>query len=246
MADDFDVFLSHNSKDKPAVRQIAGYLEECGLRPWLDEDELRPGLPWQDGLQEAIRASKAAAVFLGPHDFGNWERPEIRALLQRMVDHKLPVIPVLLPGTPEKPDLGIYLEQNTWVDLRSGLVEKELERLVWGITDKKPEKRKPLKRPGPPLHNLPFPPLGDLLKGRDEELRRLQAALDKPGEAAAITQSEAISGLGGIGKTRLAVEHAWRCGDRYTAAWFVRADSPEGLRRGLATLAGPALLNLPE
>src|SRR6185369_9556605 len=61
-----------------------------------------------------------------------------------------------------------------------------------------------------------------------------------------ITQSAAISGLGGIGKTRLAVEYAWRSGNRYTAAWFVRADSPENLRRNLAALAGPELLSLPE
>jgi molybdate-binding protein len=30
--DTFDVFLSHNSKDKPAVRQIAEALRDRGLR----------------------------------------------------------------------------------------------------------------------------------------------------------------------------------------------------------------------
>src|SRR5262245_2853808 len=52
-----------------------------------------------------------------------------------------------------------------------------------------------------PLHNLPYPPLGDTFTGRQEELDALAA-----GGTAAITQSAAISGLGGIGKTRLAVE----------------------------------------
>ena len=94
---------------------------------------------------------------------------------------------------------------------------------------------------GPSLHNLPHPRLGPLFTGRQEELDALES-----GETAAITQSEAISGLGGIGKTRLAVEYAWRSGSRYTAAWFVRADSPEGLHRNLAALAHPELLNLPE
>jgi len=93
----------------------------------------------------------------------------------------------------------------------------------------------------PPLHNLPYPPLGDLFTGRQEELDALEI-----GGTAAITQSAAISGLGGIGKTRLAVEYAWRSGNRYTAVWFIRADSPENLRRNLAALAGPELLNLPE
>lgn len=246
MADDFDVFLSYNSQDRATVLRIANHLKEYGLRPWLDVEELRPGLPWQDGLEEAIATIKAAAICVGPHGEGSWQTPEIRAFLSQMVERRLPVIPVLLPGAPEKPDLRLFLRENTWVDLRNGVTEEGLDRLVWGITGKKPEERSRRRSTAPPLHNLPFQSLGDLLKGRDDELRRLEAALDEPGGAAAITQSEAISGLGGIGKTRLAVEHAWRCGDRYKAAWFVRADSPEGLRRGLAALASPALLNLPE
>jgi len=47
MANEFDVFLCHNSKDKPTVRRLATLLSERGVRPWLDEDELRPGVPWQ-------------------------------------------------------------------------------------------------------------------------------------------------------------------------------------------------------
>jgi hypothetical protein len=38
---DFNVFLSHNSKDKPAVRELKRLLVANGLTAWLDEDELR-------------------------------------------------------------------------------------------------------------------------------------------------------------------------------------------------------------
>ena len=39
MADRFiyDVFLSHNSKDKPRVRKLAEELRAAGLRVWFDE-----------------------------------------------------------------------------------------------------------------------------------------------------------------------------------------------------------------
>jgi tetratricopeptide (TPR) repeat protein len=90
--------------------------------------------------------------------------------------------------------------------------------------------------------------LGDLLKGRDEELRTLETNLHGPNATTAITQTQAIHGLGGIGKTRLAVEYAWRSGDRYDAALFVAADSPEALRSGLAGLARlglPGLVAVP-
>ncbi|MBI2487804.1 MAG: toll/interleukin-1 receptor domain-containing protein [Deltaproteobacteria bacterium] len=33
----FDVFLSHNSKEKPAVERIAEKLKQAGLEPWLDK-----------------------------------------------------------------------------------------------------------------------------------------------------------------------------------------------------------------
>lgn len=39
----FDAFGSHNSKDKPRVRQLAERLKQAGLRVWLDEWNVRSG-----------------------------------------------------------------------------------------------------------------------------------------------------------------------------------------------------------
>jgi len=38
-AEVFDVFLCHNSEDKPAVRAIAQKLVKEGIKPWLDENK---------------------------------------------------------------------------------------------------------------------------------------------------------------------------------------------------------------
>ena len=62
----FDVFLCHNSEDKPDVIQIGNRLKGHNLHPWLDEWELRPGFPWQPLLEESIEEIGAAAVFVGP------------------------------------------------------------------------------------------------------------------------------------------------------------------------------------
>jgi len=250
MAHVYDVFLSHNSKDKPAVREIAEALRIREIVPWFDVLDLIPGRPWQEALEKIIKTCRTAAVFVGRSGIGPWQEPEMRGCLDEFARRKLPVIPVLLPGAPRKPRLPLFLRAFTWVDLRTGLTSEGLDLLVRGIQPGKPTTRRRKAQPppssGPPLHNLPFSTLGPLFTGRDEALRHLEESLAHPGGAAAIVQSEAIHGLGGIGKTRLAVEHAWRCGHRYTAAWFVQADSPENLRRGLGALAGPALLYLPE
>ena len=134
----FDTFLSHNSKDKPIVRQLADALVARGLRPWLDERELVPGRPWQEALEEIIQTTKTAVVMFGPAGLGPWEEPEMRACLSEFVDRKLPVIPVLLPGAPKQPDLPLFLKAFTWVDLRGGLTDDGLDRLQWGITGQKP------------------------------------------------------------------------------------------------------------
>src|SRR5215212_4689484 len=94
----FDVFLSHNSKDKPAVRALASRLDERGIAVWLDEDQLIPGRPWQPALEQAITDSQTGAVLVGADGLGPWEDEEMQALLRQAISEKKPVIPVLLPG----------------------------------------------------------------------------------------------------------------------------------------------------
>ena len=134
----FDVFLSHNSQDKPIVRHLADALVARGVRPWLDERELVPGRLWQEALEQIIQTTKTAVVMFGSAGLGPWEEPEMRACLNEFVNRKLPVIPVLLPGAPQEPDLPLFLKAFTWVDLRGGLHDDGLDRLVWGITGQKP------------------------------------------------------------------------------------------------------------
>lgn len=134
----FDVFLCHNSSDKPTVRHLAEELQIRKIAVWLDEWELIPGRPWQEALEKMIQTVNATAILVGSDGIGPWQDREIRGFLSEFVKRKLPVIPVLLPGAPEKPELPIFLKEFTWVDLRSGITKYGLDRLQWGITGKKP------------------------------------------------------------------------------------------------------------
>ncbi|EAR21585.1 tetratricopeptide repeat protein [Nitrococcus mobilis] len=93
---------------------------------------------------------------------------------------------------------------------------------------------------------LPYSSLGTLFKGREAVLQQLRASLTKSTGQATALVGKAMHGLGGVGKTRLAVEYAWQHADEYSAVLFVTADSPASLQRNLAELTGPRVLNLPE
>lgn len=134
----FDVFLSHSSKDKPNVRDLKKRLEAYDLSCWFDEDQLRPGIPWQQLLEEGIQQAKSIAVLIGKDGLGPWEDVEMQAALNLAVKDKRPVIPVLMPDAPVKPALPMFLGNRTWVDLRGGFVKAAVDNLVWGITGKKP------------------------------------------------------------------------------------------------------------
>ncbi len=117
--------------------ETAERLKEAGLRPWLDEWELRPGVPWLPVLQRQIERIPACAVFWGG-GVGPWQDLEIQAFLQQLVSRQCPVIPVMLPDRPDASTLPPLLAVNTFVDFRVSHPDP-LDRLVWGIKGEKPE-----------------------------------------------------------------------------------------------------------
>ncbi len=54
----YDVFLSHSSKDRPVVRELAGRLQSDGLRVWFDEWEIKPGEMILKRIEDGLEASR--------------------------------------------------------------------------------------------------------------------------------------------------------------------------------------------
>lgn len=94
----------------------------------------------------------------------------------------------------------------------------------------------------PAIWNVPYS-RNSLFLGREEIFSRLRTQLQS-GQTTALSQPQAISGLGGIGKTQIAVEYAYRYYRDYQAVLWARAESAEALVSSYVALA--RLLTLPE
>jgi WD40 repeat protein len=199
----FDIFLSHSSREKPTVERIAEKLKRSGLEPWLDKWCLTQGGDWQTELAAGLKASCSCAVFVGPHGIGNWEDLEYKLATDRMAkDRSFRVFLVLLPGLSEQFDastLPPFLTIRTWVDLRKGFEDtRSFQPLINAI------KGLPLgpERPLTPCNDIcPYRGLqifdeehSEFFFGRDGDIQRLVEKLKT-------TRFLAVIGSSGSGKS---------------------------------------------
>ena len=78
------------------------------------------------------------------------------------------------------------------------------------------------------------------LVGRDDLLGRVHGVLSGSGRVALV----ALDGMGGVGKTSVALEYAHRYADGFDVVWWVPSERAELVGQYVAALAGP--LGLPE
>ena len=112
-------------------------------------------------------------------------------------------------------------------------VEQELQALENQCPRDKP-------KPGLPIWNVPYG-RNPYFTGREALLEALHQKLTTEHTT---TLTQAITGLGGIGKTQTAIEYAYRRRKDYRIIWWLRAEELTTLAADYAQLA--INLNLPE
>jgi hypothetical protein len=136
----YDAFLSHNSKDKNFIEQVAQKLQEdYKIKIWLDKWNIIPGRDFQEEIEKGIFSSRSCVIFLGDNDAGKWQFEEIKlAIVNRIEQKDLKIVPVLLPDIdfPDKQSkLPAFLRGLRWIKLH-GIDDKDGFELIYcGIMD---------------------------------------------------------------------------------------------------------------
>jgi tetratricopeptide (TPR) repeat protein len=249
-----EFFISYTKADQSWAEWIAWQLEQEGYTTVIQAWDFFAGSNFVSNMQNATAdtdctiAVISPAFFTSPYTEAEWTS----AFASDPTGAKCKFVMVRV----EDVELAGLLKSRVYIDL-VGLTAKEAsERLFKQLKDDRAKPDKPPVFPGlddkskaivprfpgelPPIWNIPFR-RNPNFTGRDEYLSKLESEL-KSGSYTALTQ--AIRGMGGIGKTQIALEYAYRYSTNYQAIWWIRAEDERTLAANYAAFAIKA--NLPE
>jgi len=250
-----DFFISYNKADKAWAEWIAWELEAAGYSIIIQAWDFLSGSNFILEMDKACTTADQTIAVLSPDYLkALYTKPEWgAAFAQDPTGEKK----ILRTVRVRECDLTGLLKQIVYIDL-VGLNETAAKHKL--LADIKGQRVKPdsppvfpiaigstsetrPRFPGslPPIWNVPHP-RNPNFTGREQLLKDLRASLTA-GQTTALTQA-ALHGLGGIGKTQLALEYAYRYATDYDIVWWVRSETPAALAADYAALAGP--LDLPE
>ena len=126
---EFDVFLSHSSKDKKVVRPIAKRLRNDGVKVWFDEWEIKPGDNIPSKIEKGLERSRILVLCMSKNAFGSdWATLESQTFRFRdPLNKERRFIPLRLDEELIKGSLGQFLYINWLPENRDQEYSKLLE-----------------------------------------------------------------------------------------------------------------------
>ena len=133
----FDVFLSHSSRDKGIVRNIAERLRADGIKVWFDEWEIRPGDSIPAKIEDGLERSRILALCMSENAFGSdWAQLESGTFRFRdPLNKERRFLPLRLDETDPRGSLAQFL----YIDWRAKSREPQYQILLEACRPPKPE-----------------------------------------------------------------------------------------------------------
>jgi tetratricopeptide (TPR) repeat protein len=249
-----EVFCSYAREDEEWLRKLETHLsllKRQGLLSFWHNRLLAPGTDWAHSIDTHLETS-AVILLLISSDFLASDycyELEMQRALQRHEANLARVIPIIVRPCDWQSALFGKLQMlprngrplTSWDDPDEALYEVALSIRSTLEDHSRPGNNDPSKR-FPVIWNIPYP-RNTFFTGRENLLERLHERF-QTAQAAALSQPLAISGLGGIGKTQLAIEYAYRYRQEYQKVLWARAETTEELNTAYAEIA--RMLNLPQ
>jgi TIR domain/NB-ARC domain len=248
----YEVFISYSHQDQALRKELEKHLSNLRrqniITSWYDGDII-PGAEWEPEIMKRLKRVQIILLLVSA-DFMASDfcySIEMKEAITRHDANQARVIPILLRPTDLKDSPFTKLKMlptDAKAVTRWPTLDDAFEDVVQGIRaaiDDLTSKGQSANLP-PIRRNIPYE-RNPLFTGREDILKRLRTAL-KEGKTTALTQPQAISGLGGIGKTQTAVEYAYRYQDDYQAILWIKAESSDSLISDFVSIA--TLLDLPQ
>ncbi len=223
----WDFFVSYTGVDKTWAEWIAWELEDQGHRVLIQAWDMVPGTDWFERMHAGVQGSRRTIAVLSTayldSVFGTMEWQAARRTDPAGADRKLLVLRI---EDCERSGLLGSVVSDDLFNVDEDTARARLLRAVQGAVT---GRLKPAMRPGFPGRVKPgfpgalpavwnVPPRNPNFTGRAESLKRMRF-----GQTVAV---HSLHGMGGVGKTQLAIEYAHRHASDFDIVWWIPAEQP--------------------
>lgn len=234
-------FISYNKADLTWAEWIAWELEDAGYAAILQAWDFRPGFNFVARMNKASEEAERIIAVLSPDYLtAEFTQPEWAVAFDKdPKGEKGVLLPIRVrlcePKGMLKPIVYIDL-----VDLEETTAKKTLldgvktERAKPPVKPKFPGASQPSVFPGalPRIWNVPHQ-RNPNFTGRDNLIAALHDSLNSGRTA---ERNQTVYGAGGVGKTQIALEYAYRHAEDYQLVWWLRSEETAALAADYAGL----------
>ncbi len=262
----YNVFISYAHKDRRFRDEMAAHLSNLRnqnlINDWFDGDIIA-GTEWEQQILEHLQTSQIILLLISVDFLASkfCYSTELKLAIARHDANQARVIPIILRPvdwkdapfakllplpTDGKPVSKWPTHDDAFANVAKG-IRRVIEDWKGGSSQSPPVEplqvagTKSMGREQGPIWNIPFR-RNPFFTGRESTFRLINKMLHLE-HGSALSQPLAITGLGGIGKTQIAVEYSYRYQDEYHFVLWVQANTHEILTSGFLAIA--VLLNLP-
>jgi tetratricopeptide (TPR) repeat protein len=226
-----DFFVSRAGANKAVAREVTDVLRGAGYTVKYQDEDIPVGSNFVEAMHDLLKHSRHLIVLLSPAYAGSpyckQEWTNFLASSARDGFSRRFIVLRVADCVPE----GLF-SAIVYADLVNVTDHEARKQIILAAAEGRLQDspRTPPVFSGVPERNTNF-------AGRERLLSELRSALlHDGGKPTAITQAQAISGLGGVGKTSIAAEYAHAHKGVYAGVWWAAAERRETLVSSLAGL----------